>query len=415
MSVANSSYIHPLKARGIRYGVAGVLAIVLAAIPLVLVMGAFRDPTKSLHGMLGSALWTTIGPHLLLLSILALGLGVYAYQRLPRKLAIIAILVASCASVGSAFINARIVIATSAAGGTINPLSSYMLGSMMGSGPNETVTVATVDGRPLQAAIYQPPPSDVAAPILLYVHGGGFMTGSITETDADLRWFADLGWLVVSVDYRVFPEGAPTWDKAPADVACAAAWLGLNAERLGGDIERIAFLGDSAGGNLAINLAYAAANNEVHTDCGVVPVASAVVVQYPAVDPLAIYEYGYPVRGFEPQMLVQGYLGGSPDVYPERVRAVSSYSYLHDRAPPTLILAPEKDGLVPAWSVIRFAEHAEEAGVEVELIRIPFANHVYNQLAVNSLGNQARRSITLRYLVDRGLAPPETNTVVIHP
>ena len=159
------------------------------------------------------------------------------------------------------------------------------------------------------------------------------------------------------------------------------------------------------GGNLALNLAYAAARGGMRTDCGVVPAAAAVVVQYPAVDPLAIYGHGYPVRGFEPRMLVTGYLGGSPQSLPERVRAISSYSHVHGGAPPTLVLAPEKDGLVPAWSVIRFAGRARQAGVDLELVRIPFANHVYNQLAANSLGNQARRSITVRYLAERGLAP----------
>lgn len=234
------------------------------------------------------------------------------------------------------------------------------------------------------------------------------MTGSVTETAADLRWFADLGWLVVSADYRVFPEGDPTWDQAPADVACAAAWLASNAGRYGGDIGRLAFLGDSAGGNLVINLAYAATLGDVDTSCdGVVPTTSAVVVQYPAVDPIAIHDHGYPVRGFEPSMLVTGYIGGDPQALPDRIRAVSSFTYINDRAPPTLILAPEKDGLVPAWSVYHFAEHARQAGIDVELVRIPFANHVYNQIAANSIGNQARRSITIRYLAERELAPKD--------
>lgn len=56
---------------GFRHVVLVVTALLLAAIPFVLVIGALRDPTKSLHGMLGSALWTTIGLHLLLVSLLA--------------------------------------------------------------------------------------------------------------------------------------------------------------------------------------------------------------------------------------------------------------------------------------------------------------------------------------------------------
>jgi len=55
--------------------------------------------------------------------------------------------------------------------------------------------------------------------------------------------------------------------------------------------------------------------------------------------------------------------------------------------------------------VLAFAERARARGVEVTVHRIPFANHVYNQLAGNSLGNQARLTITERYLDDQQLAP----------
>jgi acetyl esterase len=226
--------------------------------------------------------------------------------------------------------------ATTEAGGQVRVTRSLFLRSMTGGGPDEIETVTTVNGRILRAAIYRPREADGLSPVILYIHGGGFMTGHMTETDADLRWFANRGWLVVSADYRVFSEGTPTWDRAPLDVACAAAWVAANAGRLGGDIGRLALLGDSAGGNLAINFAYKAARGEARSDCGPVPVPAAVVVQYPAVDPMAIYEFGYPVRGFEPRMLVRGYLGGDPREFPERVDAVSSFTFVHAQAPPTL-------------------------------------------------------------------------------
>mgnify|MGYP006172347773 CR=1 FL=1 len=116
MSVAEGK--RPLRRAGggARYGAAGVAAILLAAIPLVLVVGALRDPTESLHGMLGSALWTTFGPHFVLLSLLALGIGIYAFQRAPGRLAILALTLASCATLGSVFITWQIVSATRVAG-----------------------------------------------------------------------------------------------------------------------------------------------------------------------------------------------------------------------------------------------------------------------------------------------------------
>lgn len=381
-------------------------ALLGAATVVALALGALRDPTESVHGMLGSALWTTVGPHLVLLSGLALGVCMVARRRGPRRLSVLAGVVAAFALVASVGISARIILAVRAAGGTASPVTGLWLGSMTAASPNATVTLAHVGTRALQAAVFTPSRHAGRAPVLVYVHGGGFMAGSLLETAADLRWFADRGWLVVSLDYRLWPEGEPTWAQAPADVACGIAWVHANAARFGGDTGRIALLGDSAGGSLVINHAYAVAQAPVSTPCGeVTGPPAAVVVQYPAVDPLAIYEHGYPVGGFEPKMLLTGYIGGSPYAFADRVRAISAYSYLSGRAPATLVLAPEKDGLVPAWSVYRFADHARLAGVDIELVRIPFANHVYNQLAANSIGNQARRSLTARYLARRGLGP----------
>jgi acetyl esterase/lipase len=377
----------------------------MASATLLLVLGALRDPTASMHGMLSSAVWTTFGPHFVVLSAVALALCVAGFRRGPKSLAALAAMVTIAAASGSTIITARILLAATAAGGSVNAVSGLWLKSMHATGPDEMVAFTTVDSQALHAAIYRPKPSNRAAPVLLYIHGGGFMAGSAVETDADLRWFADHGWLVISVEYRLWTREAATWDKAPMDVACAAAWVRSNAAAYGGEPRRLSLLGDSAGGNLAINVAYAAALGKVRSDCGQVPVPAAVIVQYPAVDPLSIYEHGYPVPGFEPRMLVSGYIGGDPYALPERVRAVSSYTYISDRAPPTLILAPENDGLVPSWSVYRFADQARFAGVDVELVRIPFASHVYNQTASRSIGNQARLSITRRYLLERGLGP----------
>jgi acetyl esterase len=120
------------------------------------------------------------------------------------------------------------------------------------------------------------------------------------------------------------------------------------------------------------------ARGEVRSIYGSVPKPRAVVVQYPAVDPVAIYQKGFPIPGFEPQMLVTGYVGGKPEQFPDRIRAISSETYLSREAPPTLVIAPEKDGLVVSESVYTFVDKAKAVGVDIEIVRIPFANHVYN-------------------------------------
>ena len=89
------------------------------------------------------------------------------------------------------------------------------------------------------------------------------------------------------------------------------------------------------------------------------------------------------------------------------MRAISSATYLSKNAPRTLIIEPELDGLIPPEGVYGFANRARAAGVDVTLIRIPFANHGFDMgglvsflPAANSIGNQSR-SIIQHYLKQR--------------
>lgn len=380
-------------------------AIAAALVVLGLAIGAALDPTSSYYATMSSSLWPTFGPHFTVVALIATLSAVAGWFWGPLPVGRIAMGLSGVSLLGAAYIVGSIIVASASAGGSINPIAGLMLGEMGEPSPDHMATMTTVDGQDLNAAIYLPPGQPANATVFTYIHGGGFMIGTTTETAADLRWFADRGWVVFSIDYRLFRPGSPTWDKAPVDVACGLAWVYANATRFGGDPERIVLLGDSAGGNLAVNLGYAAALGQVQSSCGPVPVPKAVVVQYPAVDPLATYERGFPVAGFEPQMLMMGYVGGTPEDFPDRIKAISSETYISDKAPPTLVIEPEKDGLVVSDGVYAFVDKAKAGGVDVEMVRIPFANHVYNQIAANSIGNQARLTITEHYVNSRGLAP----------
>ncbi len=381
-----------------------IAAITAAILILALAVGAGLDPTRSYFATVSSSLWTTFGPHFVVVTLLAALVGAFALYRGALRLGGIATFISAFSFLGAIYIVGSIMAAAATAGGSVNAFTGLLLAKMSEPPPDLTQTVTTVDGQELKAAIYLPR-NKTYPPVLVYIHGGGFMIGTSTETAADLRWLADRGWVVFSIDYRLFTADNPTWNKAPADVACGLAWVHANANRFGGDPERIVLLGDSAGGNLAINLSYGTALGEVRSSCGSVPLPKAVVVQYPAVDAAAIYDRGYPVPDFEPKMLVSGYIGGRPDDFPERMRAISSATYISEKAPPTLVIEPEKDGLVVSDSVYAFAKKVEASGVDIEVVRIPFANHVYDQIAARSIGNQARLTITEHYLRRLGLAP----------
>lgn len=94
------------------------------------------------------------------------------------------------------------------------------------------------------------PSADAVLPVVVFLHGGGWVMGSIETHDVYCRQLAlASGWAVVSVDYRLAPE-----HKFPAgleDAYAAVCWVAEHAGQTGWDARRIAVAGDSAGGNLA--------------------------------------------------------------------------------------------------------------------------------------------------------------------
>jgi acetyl esterase len=99
--------------------------------------------------------------------------------------------------------------------------------------------------------VFRPVGSDSRkSPVLVWFHGGGFVIGSVPESDSDCRHLATLASMtVVSVEYRLAPEHP--FPAAADDCFAATTWVVEHADELGIDASRIAVGGDSAGGNLA--------------------------------------------------------------------------------------------------------------------------------------------------------------------
>lgn len=85
-------------------------------------------------------------------------------------------------------------------------------------------------------------------PVMILIHGGGWIAGS-PKTHRKLgAQFAAQGYLTINVDYRLAPENP--FPAGYDDCVFAARWAAENAGRWNGDASRMAMAGDSAGGNL---------------------------------------------------------------------------------------------------------------------------------------------------------------------
>lgn len=123
------------------------------------------------------------------------------------------------------------------------------------------IAIPTANGN-LPARVYVPPAGEEPFPVVLYFHGGGWVVADLNTYDATPRALA-LGSkaMVISVDYRHAPE-----HKFPAqheDAWAAYSWVVDNVQTINGDAKRIAVAGESAGGNLAANVALMAKTMKV--------------------------------------------------------------------------------------------------------------------------------------------------------
>jgi len=203
-------------------------------------------------------------------------------------------------------------------------------------------------------------------PVLVYLHGGGWVCGNPTTHRKLGHRFAEAGYLVFNVDYRLAPEHPfPTPFE---DCVTALRWAADAAKQYGGDPERIAVGGDSAGGNLsaaaAIELAGSAhAPKAALLIYGVFDFATigAVQADHPQVDgPLA--EMGQKLV----DLMVGSYLGEDPGPALLSDPRVSPLHQAH-RLPPTHIVVGSADPLIA---------QAESLARALARAGVPFEHHV---------------------------------------
>jgi len=220
----------------------------------------------------------------------------------------------------------------------------------------QDIEVAGAAGA-LPARVYRPE-ADGPVPTIVFFHGGGFVIGDIDTHHNQCRGLCRSAEAVVlSVGYRLAPE-AP-FPAGVEDAFVATCWAADNVDSLGGDGDRIAVAGDSAGGNLAAVVA------QLARDAGA-PALTAQLLIYPGTD----FEGGYASETEN----AEGYFLTRADME----WFTSQYASGVDTHDPRLspIHAPDLSGLAPAVVVTAefdplrdqgeaYAAALERAGVPV--------------------------------------------------
>jgi acetyl esterase len=195
--------------------------------------------------------------------------------------------------------------------------------------------VKSKDGTPISVRTYQPR-EEVSPARILFIHGGGWVAGSVASYEPDvLRLVGATGMSVASVEYRLSPE-----HRRPAAIedCLAAAWMLVES----GEASPLAIVGDSAGGNLALECAIALRREGVEL--------AAQLLFYPVVDPSAQNNQSYSENGFgylltreDMAYYWDAYLGSADPM------AIASYApFTHERLaglPPTVLVTAGFDPL----------------------------------------------------------------------
>lgn len=117
----------------------------------------------------------------------------------------------------------------------------------------ENLSVPGEQNRRIPIRLYAPTMEARPLPTMLYFHGGGFVIGDLETNDAMLRSLViQTGLAIVSVDYRLAPEHP--YPAAIEDAQTVYRWLLAHGAELGLDTRRMGLGGDSAGGNICLNL-----------------------------------------------------------------------------------------------------------------------------------------------------------------
>src|SRR5580658_10592982 len=199
------------------------------------------------------------------------------------------------------------------------------------------------------------PKSATAAPVIVFFYGGGWRSGSKRTYRYVAKALARRGYVAVLPDYRIYPQAR--YPDFLDDGAQAVRWVKDNAERFGGDPQKIFLMGHSAGAHIAAMLAIDATWLQ---KVGLVPgrdIAGLIGVSGP-------YDF-LPLKDEILKIIFGG--ANRPETQP--------ISHVGAGAPPALLLTGDADTVVEAGNTARFTGRLRAAGNDATAVIYPRVGH----------------------------------------
>ena len=279
--------------------------------------------------------------------------------------------------------------------------SVYRTSVRYGSDPAQLLDVWRRKDSPASGRGPQPPQP---APVLIFVPGGAWIHGSrLLQGYALMSHLAEMGWVCLSIDYRVAPHHR--WPDHITDVKTAIAWARANVDKFGGDRNFVAIAGCSAGGHLSALAGLTINDAEMHAELpkGSDTSVDAVVGIYGRYDweDCSTAERARFVDFLE-RVVVKRKMSRHPEIF----RKASPIARVHPKAPPFLVIHGTGDSVIPVAQARSFVERLRAVSHSVvSYVELPGAGHAFDMIdgartgsMVTAIGlflNQIHRNRTL--------------------
>jgi acetyl esterase/lipase len=275
------------------------------------------------------------------------------------------------------------------------------------------IEFAKIGNSSLMLDVYRPAPEMKNRPAIIVIHGGAWSRGKRSEFPLYDEWLASEGYVVFDVDYRLANQ-KNHFPTQLNDIQTAVTWVQKHAQDYGVDKTRLALLGRSAGGQLALVAAYngtpgarqssvsgANARTTGGTELSSIPEANSidgvrcVVALYAPTD--MIWDYDNPAQPdiIEDKAVLQNFIGGTPATAAALYKSASPVD--QKSLIPTLLIHGGRDQLVLQQNMYRMQAQLEAAHVPYETLSLPWVNHGFD-FAFNGWGGQISRQSMSKFL-----------------